>query len=99
MTPTVGLETSIEVSVPGTLRDYCRGASTVYVSATAVGNALRALEREYPALYPNICDETGAVRKHIGVFVNSDHIRDLNGLDSSLEPGDVLTILPAVSGG
>jgi molybdopterin synthase sulfur carrier subunit len=99
MTLTIGLEPGITVSVPGTLRDYCRGASTVYVSATTVKNALRTLEREYPALYPNICDETGAVRKHIGVFVNSDHIRDLNGLDSSLEPGDVLTILPAVSGG
>jgi molybdopterin synthase sulfur carrier subunit len=99
MTPTTSLEAGIEVIVPGTLRDYCRGASTVYVSATSVKSALRMLEREYPALYPNICDETGAVRKHIGVFVNSDHIRDLHGLDSTLEPGDVLTILPAVSGG
>ena len=99
MTPTTGVEAAIEVSVPGTLRDYCRGVSTIHVSATTVRGALRALEREYPALYPNICDETGAVRKHIGVFVNSDHIRDLDGLDSSLEPRDVLTILPAVSGG
>jgi molybdopterin synthase sulfur carrier subunit len=99
MTPAIGLEADIEVSVPGTLRDYCRGASVVHVSANTVRSALRSLEREYPALYPNICDERGAVRKHIGVFVNSDHIRDLNGLDSSLEPGDVLTILPAVSGG
>ena len=99
MTPTIGLEAGIEVCVPGTLRDYCRGASTIHVSATSVRGALRALEREYPALYPNICDETGAVRKHIGVFVNTDHIRDLNGVYSSLNPGDVLMILPAVSGG
>jgi molybdopterin converting factor small subunit len=39
------------------------------------------------------------VRRHIGVFVNNAHIRDLSGLDTSLEAGDVLTILPAVSGG
>ena len=51
------------------------------------------------ALYRNICDETGAVRRHLNVFVNADNVRDLDGLDTALRPGDVLTILPAVSGG
>ena len=96
---TAATETAIEVYVPGPLRDYCRGQSTVYAKATSVKGALEDLKRAYPNLYPNICDETGAVRKHIGVFVNSDHIRDLNGLETPLESGDVLTILPAVSGG
>jgi len=31
--------------------------------------------------------------------VNTDHMRDRNGLDTPLAPGDVVTILPAVSGG
>ena len=98
MTP-VSADTAIEVYLPGPLRDYIDGASTVQVSASTVKAALEALKRAHPRLYPNICDETGAVRKHIGVFVNADHIRELNGLDSPLEPGDELTILPAVSGG
>ena len=85
--------------MPGPLRDYCGGASTVHVQATSVKGAFEDLKRTHPVLYPNICDETGAVRKHIGVFVNSDHIRDLSGVETRLEPGDVLTILPAVSGG
>jgi molybdopterin converting factor small subunit len=50
-------------------------------------------------LYRNICDETGTVRRHLNVFVNADNVRDLNGIDTPLLPGDVLTILPAVSGG
>jgi len=33
------------------------------------------------------------------VFVGMDHIRDRDGLDTPLENGDVITILPAVSGG
>jgi molybdopterin converting factor small subunit len=61
--------------------------------------ALEVLERTQPALYRNICDETGAVRRHLNVFVNADHVRDLEGLDTTLRPGDVVTILPAVSGG
>jgi molybdopterin converting factor small subunit len=33
------------------------------------------------------------------VFVNDDNIRDLDGVDTALAPGDVVTFLPAVSGG
>ena len=44
-------------------------------------------------------DETGAVRRHLNVFVNTENVRDLNGVETKLSPGDVLTILPAVSGG
>jgi molybdopterin synthase sulfur carrier subunit len=69
------------------------------VSSPSVRAALRELERDHPRLYTNICDETGAVRRHLGVFVNESHVRDLQGLDTALAPGDVLTILPAVSGG
>jgi molybdopterin converting factor small subunit len=46
-----------------------------------------------------VCDETGRVRQHVGVFVGMDHIRDREGLDTTLAAGDVITILPSVSGG
>jgi molybdopterin synthase sulfur carrier subunit len=57
------------------------------------------VERYQAALYRNLCDETGAVRRHLNVFVNADNVRDLNGIDTALKAGDVVTILPAVSGG
>ena len=46
-----------------------------------------------------VCDETGAVRRHVNLFVNTDHVRDRDGLDTALVPGDEIIILPAVSGG
>ena len=69
------------------------------VSAPTVRDALQDLERSYSALYRNVCDETGTLRRHLNVFVNSDNIRDLDGVDTVLAAGDVLTFLPAVSGG
>jgi len=33
------------------------------------------------------------------VFVNKAHVRDLEGLDTALSSGDVILIVPAVSGG
>jgi len=85
--------------VYGQLRTYCGGAEQLPIAARTVRDVLAALARRYPALYVNMCDETGAVRRHLNVFVNADNVRDLDGVDTMLARGDVLTILPAVSGG
>lgn len=90
---------TITVSIPSPLRDLCGGVTRLSVSAPTVLAALRLLEGSHPALYTSVCDETGAVRRHVNLFVNNSHIRERNGLDTSLNPGDVLTIMPAVSGG
>ena len=89
----------ITVLVPGALRVYCEGASELSVSAPTVSAILAHLERRHLSLYRNLCDETGRLRRHLNVFVNSDNVRDLGGLETTLAPGDVVTILPAVSGG
>ncbi len=90
---------TISVRIPTALRDYCQGASQFSMSAPDVRTLLGSLEREYPRLYPNICDETGAVRRHLNIFVNTSSIRDGAGLDTTLSTGDDVTILTAVSGG
>ena len=95
----MGPTPTITIHVPGPLRTYCAGASQISISAHTVRAALEDLERSQSALYRNVCDETGTVRRHLNVFVNSDNVRDLDGVDTTLTPGDVVTILPAVSGG
>jgi len=89
----------ITIHVPGPLRTYCAGAAQLSLAAHTVRAALEDLERSQAALYRNVCDETGTVRRHLNVFVNSDNVRDLDGVDTTLAAGDVVTILPAVSGG
>ena len=90
---------TISIHVPGVLRASCGGAAELSLSAANVRAALDWIERSHPALYRSICDETGAVRRHMNLFVNASHVRDREGLDTALVPGDVITILPAVSGG
>ena len=75
------------------------GSARLLISAHTVRAALEDLERSQSALYRNVCDETGKVRQHLNIFVNAYHVRDLDGIDTTLTPGDVVTILPAVSGG
>ena len=90
---------NITIHVFGQLRAYCRGATELAIAAHTVRAALEQLERGEPLLYRNLCDETGKVRRHLNVFVNTENVRDLDGVDTPLAGGDVVTFLPAVSGG
>jgi molybdopterin converting factor small subunit len=90
---------TVTIHVPAPLRACCGGFSELVLSAPSVRAALQQLEQRHPLLYRSICDETGAVRRHVNLFVNTVHVRDREGLDTALVPGDVITILPAVSGG
>ena len=89
----------IKIHVPAVLRDCCEGASELSLSASNVRAALEQIEQRHPSLYRSICEETGAVRRHVNLFVNTSHMRDREGLDTALAPGDIVTIMPAVSGG
>ena len=89
----------VTLYLPEPLRTYGGGDAELLVSARTVQAVLDDLEQTRPILYRNVCDETGAVRRHLNIFVNADNVRDLAGLDTALKPGDVITIVPAVSGG
>ncbi len=90
---------TVTVSVPTPLRDCSGGAAELSVTAANPRDLLTELERLYPKLHRSICDETGALRRHINLFVNIHHMRDRDGLDTQLAPGDLVTIMTAVSGG
>jgi molybdopterin converting factor small subunit len=95
----MGSAPAITMHVFGPLRAYSGGAGEIQIVALTVRGALESLERTHRALYRNVCDETGAVRRHLNVFVNASNVRDLSGMDTPLAPGDVVSVLPAVSGG
>ena len=65
------------------------------LDGATVGELLRALEQAHPALGGWILDETGAIRRHINVFVNGERGRE----DTSVAPADRVDVLPAISGG
>ena len=84
------------MQIPSSLRHEVRGARQVTLSAATVAEALALLERSHPPLYKSVCDETGAVRRHVHLFINSSLV---HRLDAKLADGDTLSIMPAVSGG
>ena len=90
---------TVKIRISSALRAWSGVDSEVAVSAANVRAALAEIAVRHPSLYRGICDETGAIRRHVNLFVNTDHIRDRKGLDTELATGDELTVFPAVSGG
>lgn len=85
--------------IPRVLQDYCGGRAELHLSGATVRELLDELRRSHPALHQCLCTEAGAVRRHLNLFVNQDFLHDRNGLDTRLQPGDVVSVYQAVSGG
>jgi len=90
---------AVTLRLPAALRADGGDPAHVRIEAASVADLLAELARLHPALHRAICDETGAVRRHLNLFVNTTHIRDRDGLGTRLAPGDEVILLPAVSGG
>jgi len=90
---------AVTVRLSAQLREWSGEASDLEIPASTVRGLLEAMAQLHPAVYRGVCDETGAVRRHVNLFVNTTHLRDRGGLDAPLAPGDEVMILPAVSGG
>jgi molybdopterin converting factor small subunit len=90
---------AVRIHLSAHLREYSGAPAELEVAATSVRAALVELERSHAAVYRSVCDETGALRRHVNLFVNRASVRDLAGLDTPLRPGDELTLIQAVSGG
>lgn len=91
--------TRVTVRVPMPLRSFTGGADDVEVEARTVGEALQAMGQCHAGLLERVLDVDGAVRRFVNIYVGEVDIRDLGGLETMLEGGEVLSIVPAVAGG
>jgi len=89
---------NVTVMLRGAYRDFA-GVSRATVEAQTVREALDRVSELYPALRERIRDEHGQLREHMNVFANEEEISRLAGEATPLREGDVVHIIPAVSGG
>ena len=90
---------SVEVKLPTVLRTHADGQAVVSSDGATVGEVFADLVARFPSIRGNLLDESGGLHKFVNVYKNDDDIRYLDQLDTKVEPGDVLSILPAVAGG
>lgn len=86
------------IKIPTPLRTFTGGQAQVSVSGVTVGAALNDLTDQYPDLRPHLFN--GAeLRNFINIFLGEEDVRFLDGLNTEIEPGDNLRIIPTIAGG
>jgi sulfur-carrier protein len=90
----------IRVHLSGQLRDWTKGSSQVRLeTAKNVRSMVKSLDAAFPGIGQRILDDQDMIRTHVNIFVNSENSRDLEMEKTRLKDGDVIHILPSVSGG
>ncbi|HXO10386.1 MAG TPA: ubiquitin-like small modifier protein 1 [Solirubrobacteraceae bacterium] len=89
---------AVRVKIPTQLRSATDGDAQASVDGSTVGEVLDALYERYGELRGRIAED-GGLRRFVNVYVDGEDIRFLDGLDTQVQDGDEVTILPAVAGG
>jgi sulfur-carrier protein len=89
---------SVTVKIPTQLRAATGGQSELEVEGGTVGEVLDAVFDSHEGLRDRITQD-GDLRRFVNVYVSGEDIRFQQGLETSIEDGAEVTILPAVAGG
>ena len=89
---------AVTVKIPTQLRSVTEGEGEIEVDGDTVGEALDAVFAAHTDLRERITED-GTLRRFVNVYVSGEDIRFQDGLETALEDGDEVTILPAVAGG
>ncbi len=90
---------SITVRIPTPLRGITRNQDAVTAEAADIETLIANLEESYAGIAARLVDEKGELRRFVNVFVNGEDVRFLQGLQTALQAGDEVSIVPAVAGG
>lgn len=89
----------VKVRIPTPLRKITQGKDEVEADGANVSEVLADLEKNYPGLKERICEEDGALRRFVNLYLNDEDIRFKENLETVLKDGDELSIIPAIAGG
>ncbi len=68
-----------------------------YEGVTTVGDVLDRLDDEYEDL--ELFDEDGSLRDYVTIMRDGRAVTHVDGLETTLEGGEVLSVFPPVAGG
>jgi sulfur-carrier protein len=90
---------AVEVRIPTILRKHTGGARAVEAKGATIREVIEQLESNHPGLRAAILAEGGEIHRFINIYLNDEDVRFSGALETPVEDGDVMSILPAVAGG
>ena len=89
---------AITVRVTSSLQTLV-GAKSVEGEGSTIGELLANLDSRFPGFKDQISGDDGELHRFVNVYVNDEDIRYLQALDTPMNDGDTVSILPALAGG
>jgi sulfur-carrier protein len=86
------------VRIPPTLRAEVGGQRELDARGDTVGDVIDDLVERYPPLAPQLL-AGGVLASHVNVYLGGEDIRTLDGLDTPVQDGETIILLPAMAGG
>lgn len=89
---------AVTVRIPTPLRSLTGGQDEVSAQGSTVAEVIESLEATHPGIKERLCDDKG-VRRFVNIYANDEDIRFLENLETALNEGDTISIVPAIAGG
>jgi molybdopterin synthase sulfur carrier subunit len=91
---------AVTVRIPTQLRNLSGGAAEAACEGATIGEVLANLDAAHGGAFrERLFDDAGKLRRFVNVFLAEEDIRFLEGLDTPVAAGQVVSIVPAVAGG
>ena len=87
------------VRMPPILRQAVGGAREVEASGSTVREVLEDLTSRYPGTRGHLLDEAGDLNRFVNVYVNSEDVRLVKGMETPVSADSTVIVLPAMAGG
>ena len=90
---------TVLVHIPSQIRRLYGTQSQEQVEAETVSALIDILDERFPGLGERLTEPDGQIRRWVNVFVDGRDIRTLQGMDTTLQSGAKVYIVPAIAGG
>jgi sulfur-carrier protein len=87
-----------KVRIPPTLREQTGGERELPAEGDTVRDVLEDLMSRFPQLRAQLVDG-GELAPFVNVYVEGEDVRTRDGLDTEVDPGSTVILLPAMAGG
>ena len=89
----------VRVLIPTPLQRLTQNQAEVMAEGSDIRELIGQLEHQFPGVKSRLCDENGALRRFVNIYLNDEDIRFLKGEATPLKDGDEVSIVPAIAGG
>jgi molybdopterin synthase sulfur carrier subunit len=89
----------VTVLIPTPLREFTDGESEVSAQGNTINDIIEDLDNNYSGIKERICTEDGELREFLNIYMNDEDIRFMDELETEINEGDEISIIPAIAGG